>query len=247
MRQNLGAPLATLATEAPPAFSQLEFYDLPESSTLHIYWRALAAARYSKHTQYQLKRLLDVLGAGLLLVLLSPVMLLIAFAVKLTSRGPILFRQQRLMKDGDEFTLLKFRTMFDGADGMLDKVFHLNQANGPLFKAQSDPRVTKVGRLLRKTFLDELPQLVNVIRGEMSLVGPRPILAREVSDLPGRVAFRFAVPQGVTGPWQTSGYHKLTFDEQLAIERAYIESWSLRKDIGILLATLLVVVSRSGV
>jgi lipopolysaccharide/colanic/teichoic acid biosynthesis glycosyltransferase len=164
-------------------------------------------------------------------------MLVIALAIKFTSRGPILFRQQRLMKDGAEFTLLKFRTMVDGADGMLDKVFHLNQANGPLFKVQLDPRVTKVGRVLRKTFLDELPQLINVVRGEMSLVGPRPILRREVSELPGRVVFRFAVPQGITGPWQTHGHHKLTFDQQLAVERSYIETWSLAKDLVILLRT----------
>src|SRR5947209_3178059 len=180
-------------------------------------------ARYSRHTQYRVKRLLDLVVASFLLVLLSPLMLLIAAVIRLTSRGPILFRQRRLMKDGVEFTLLKFRTMVNGADGMLDQVFHLNNANGPLFKAHKDPRVTRVGRILRGSFLDELPQLINVVRGEMSLVGPRPILTREVADLPGRVVFRFAVPQGVTGPWQTNGHHKLTFDEQLAIERSYIE------------------------
>jgi lipopolysaccharide/colanic/teichoic acid biosynthesis glycosyltransferase len=224
----------------------LEFYDLPESSTLHLYWRALAAARYSRHTQYRLKRLLDLLAAGGLLVLLSPLMLLIALVVKLTSRGPVLFRQQRLMQDGVEFTLLKFRTMVDGADAMLDKVFILNEAKGPLFKLRKDPRVTRVGRFLRKSFLDELPQLINVVRGEMSLVGPRPILAREVSDLPGRVVFRFAVPQGITGPWQTHGHHKLTFDEQLAIERAYIQGWSLLKDLAILAQTVQLVLLRRG-
>ena len=235
-----------LATDTPVALTQLEFYDLPESSTLHIYWRALAMARYSRHTQYRVKRLLDLVVASLLLVLLSPVMLLIAITVKLTSRGPILFRQQRLMKDGEEFTLLKFRTMVNGADGMLDKVFHLNQANGPLFKTRKDPRVTKVGRVLRKTFLDELPQLINVVRGEMSLVGPRPILAREVSDLPARVVFRFAVPQGITGPWQTHGHHKLTFDEQLAVERSYIQSWSLLKDLAIVFQTIPLILLRRG-
>jgi lipopolysaccharide/colanic/teichoic acid biosynthesis glycosyltransferase len=184
--------------------------------------------------------------AGALLVVLSPVMLTIALVVKLTSRGPILFRQQRLMKDGEEFTLLKFRTMVDGADGMLDKVFHLNQANGPLFKSRRDPRVTRVGRVLRKTFLDELPQLMNVLRGEMSLVGPRPILAREVSELPGRVVFRFAVPQGITGPWQTHGHHRLSFEEQLNVERTYIQSWSLLKDLVILIQTTRLVLLRRG-
>ena len=181
-----------------------------------------------------------------LLTLLSPLLLAIAIAVKLTSRGPILFRQQRLMREGAEFTLLKFRTMVDGADAMLDKVFVLNEASGPLFKARKDPRLTGVGRILRKSFLDELPQLVNVVRGEMSLVGPRPILTREVSALPGRVAFRFAVPQGITGPWQTHGHHQVSFEEQLAIERAYIQGWSLWKDLGILLKTFQLVLFRRG-
>jgi lipopolysaccharide/colanic/teichoic acid biosynthesis glycosyltransferase len=236
----------TLSTEAPAALTQLQFYDLPESSTLHIYWRALAAARYSRHWQYRVKRLFDLVTASMLLVVLSPFMLLIALAIKVTSRGPILFRQPRLMKDGFEFTLLKFRTMVDGADGMLDKVFYLNEAKAPLFKVRKDPRVTRLGRVLRKTFLDELPQLINVVRGEMSLVGPRPILAREVSDLPGRVVFRFAVPQGVTGPWQTHGHHKLTFDQQLAIERTYIERWSLLGDLLILMQTVGLVLFRRG-
>jgi lipopolysaccharide/colanic/teichoic acid biosynthesis glycosyltransferase len=238
--------VATLATEVPPALAQLEFYDLPESSTLHIYWRALAAARYSRRTQYRIKRVIDLVVSGLLLVLLSPVFLLVAGVVRLTSRGPILFRQQRLMKNGEEFTLLKFRTMVDGADGMLDKVFHLNEANGPLFKAKKDPRVTKVGRVLRKTFVDELPQLINVLRGEMSLVGPRPILAREVGDLPGRVIFRLSVPQGITGPWQIAGHHKLTFDQQLAAEQRYIVHWSLWRDFAILLQTFRLVLLRRG-
>jgi lipopolysaccharide/colanic/teichoic acid biosynthesis glycosyltransferase len=236
----------TLSTEAPAALTQLEFYDLPESSTLHLYWRALAAARYSRHWQYRVKRVFDLVTASVLVVVLSPLMLLIALAIKASSKGPILFRQQRLMKDGVEFTLIKFRTMVDGADGMLDKVFYLNEAKGPLFKVRKDPRVTRLGRVLRNTFLDELPQLINVVRGEMSLVGPRPILAREISDLPGRVVFRFAVPQGVTGPWQTHGHHLLTFDEQLAVERSYIETWSLLGDLLILTQTVGLVLFRRG-
>jgi lipopolysaccharide/colanic/teichoic acid biosynthesis glycosyltransferase len=238
---------STLVTDAAPALSGLEFYDLPPTSTLHIYWRALSVAKFQKRTQYRIKRVVDVVVASFLLVLLSPLMLLIAIAIKLTSRGPVLFRQQRLMKDGIEFTLLKFRTMVDGADGMLDKVFHLNEASGPLFKVKRDPRVTGVGRVLRRTFLDELPQLINVVRGEMSLVGPRPILAREVSELPGRVAFRFAVPQGLTGPWQAKGHHKLTFEQQLLIERRYIEHWSLLGDLSILVQTFGLVLGLGGI
>lgn len=235
-----------LASEVPSALFQVEFFDLPDSSTLDVYWRAVGAALIHKRTQYRLKRVFDVVAATVLLVAMSPLMLVVAALIKLTSPGPVLFRQQRLMKDGIEFTLFKFRTMVDGADAMLDKVFHLNEANGPLFKARQDPRITKFGRFLRSTFLDELPQLVNVLRGEMSLVGPRPILAREVSDLPGRVVFRFAVPQGVTGPWQTHGHHKLTFDQQLAIERGYIEQWSISKDILILVQTIRLVIRGLG-
>ncbi len=238
--------MATLSTEATTALSQLEFYDLPPTSTLHIYWRAVAAARYSRRTQYRIKRLMDLIVAAVLLVLLSPLFAVVALLVRVTSRGPILFRQQRLMKNGHEFTLLKFRTMVDGADGMMDKVFQLNEAHGPLFKARKDPRVTRVGRILRKSFIDELPQLVNVLRGEMSLVGPRPILAREVADLPGRVIFRLSVPQGITGPWQIAGHHKLTFEQQLAAEQSYIVDWSIVRDLAILFQTLALVLLRRG-
>lgn len=219
---------------------------MPESSTLDLYWRAIGAAMFRKRFQYRTKRALDLIIAWVLLAVLSPLLLLIAALVKLTSRGPVFYRQQRLMKDGLEFRLFKFRTMVDGAEGMLDKVFHLNEANGPLFKVRRDPRVTKVGRFLRATFLDELPQLLNVVRGEMSLVGPRPCLAREISDIETSVIFRFAVPQGVTGPWQTHGHHKLTFEEQLKVEREYIENWSLKRDFQILLHTLPLVLGKRG-
>lgn len=201
---------------------------------------------FRKRFQYRLKRAFDLLMALVLLALLSAIFMLIAALVKLTSRGPVFYRQQRLMKDGREFRLLKFRTMVDGAEGMLDKVFHLNEASGPLFKVRRDPRVTKVGRFLRASFLDELPQLLNVVRGEMSMVGPRPCLAREISDIERSVIFRFAVPQGVTGPWQTHGHHKLTFEEQLKVERDYIENWSLRRDFQILLQTLPLVLGKRG-
>jgi len=197
--------------------------------------------------EYRFKRWLDIVVAGGLLILLSPLMLTIAVAVKVGSRGPILFRQQRLMQEGVEFTLFKFRTMVDGADAMLDKVFVLNEASAPLFKVRKDPRLTRVGCFLRKSFFDELPQLINVLRGEMSLVGPRPILTREISTLAGRAAFRFAVPQGITGPWQTQGHHRLSFEEQLAIERSYIANWSLRKDLAILLKTVHLVLFRHGI
>ena len=142
--------------------------------------------------------------------------------------------------------MLKFRTMVHGADGLLDDVFHLNQAKGPLFKSRADPRVTRVGRLLRATFLDELPQLVNILMGHMSFVGPRPCLVREADLMPDQAAARLSVPQGLTGPWQVNGHHALSFEEQMAVELEYIRGWWIGRDLGILARTIPLVVSRTG-
>jgi lipopolysaccharide/colanic/teichoic acid biosynthesis glycosyltransferase len=223
-----------------------QLYDLPDSSTLDVYWRAAGAAMVRKRVQYRIKRIFDFVVAGALLVLLSPLLLIIALAVKLTSPGPVLYRQQRLMKDWQEFTLLKFRTMVDGAEAMFDNVAALNEADGPLFKCRKDPRITPLGRILRATFLDELPQLINVLRGELSLVGPRPCLLREAGQMEQEMYFRFAVPQGITGPWQTNGYHALPFHDQLRVECNYVQSWSLRKDFAILLRTIPIVLRLQG-
>jgi len=194
-----------------------------------------------------MKRIFDLLASMLLLIGLSPLLLLIAVSIKLTSRGPILYKQQRLKQNGIEFTLLKFRTMVADADARLNQVLSLNQASGPLFKLRQDPRITRMGRILRCTFLDELPQLLNVLRGEMSLVGPRPILAREADQLEKQFLFRFAVPQGVTGPWQVNGHYRVTIDDQLRAERDYVGAWSLRKDFGILLRTIPLVLRKAGI
>ncbi len=220
---------------------------MPEASTLHIYLRALTAFRFHKRAQYRVKRLFDLMASILLLILLVPVFLLIAASIKLTSRGPVFYKQQRLKQNGIEFTLFKFRTMVSDADARLEQVFHLNQASGPLFKLRKDPRITRLGRVLRSTFLDELPQLVNVVRGDMSLVGPRPILAREAGEMEKQFLFRFAVPQGITGPWQISGHYALTIDDQLRAERDYVGAWSLRKDFAILLRTIPLVLGKAGI
>jgi lipopolysaccharide/colanic/teichoic acid biosynthesis glycosyltransferase len=230
------------------AFLDLDyrFYDLPEASTLDVYWKAATAAVIGKRSQYRIKRLFDFCVALALLVLVSPLMLVIAVAIKLTSRGPVFYKSHRLMQDWQEFTLLKFRTMVDGADAMLEKVVLLNEASGPLFKCRRDPRITPLGRILRAGFLDELPQLINVLRGELSLVGPRPCLLREASQMEQEMYFRFAVPQGVTGPWQTNGYHALPFNDQLRVEGDYVQSWSLAKDLAILLRTIPIVLRLQG-
>ncbi|MDP9325246.1 MAG: sugar transferase [Candidatus Dormibacteraeota bacterium] len=194
-----------------------------------------------------LKRSSDIAVALIGIVVLSPVWLAIAAAVKLSSPGPVLYRQPRLMQGGRVFTMYKFRTMVDGAEALLNSVSHLNQASGPLFKSRDDPRVTAVGRFLRRHYLDELPQFLNVLKGNMSLVGPRPCLRNEEALHREALAFRFAVPQGMTGPWQINGHHGITFEEQLRVEREYVESWSLLRDVGIMARTLLIVMRRTGI
>jgi len=215
-------------------------------TTLEVYWRAALARTVQRHLQYQIKRLIDVLAATVLLLVLSPIWLLIMMAVKLSGPGPVFYRQRRIGRDWQEFTLLKFRTMVDGADGMRQQVASLNEANGPLFKARNDPRITPLGRILRRTFLDEVPQLINVLRGQMSLVGPRPCLPEEVAQIEEAMYFRFAVPQGITGPWQTNGYHALPLRDQLGVELDYVKHWSLARDVSILVRTIPIVVGRRG-
>jgi lipopolysaccharide/colanic/teichoic acid biosynthesis glycosyltransferase len=225
--------------------SSIQADDLFET-TLEVYWRAALARSVQHRVQFGIKRLVDLVLATLMLLLLSPVCLAIAIAIKLTSSGPVLYRQRRVGKDWQEFTLLKFRTMVEGADTMRDSVAALNQANGPLFKARNDPRVTAVGRIIRSIFLDEVPQLINVIRGDMSLVGPRPCLAEEIATIEEAMYFRFAVPQGITGPWQTNGYHALPFRDQLAVELDYVQGWSLTRDLSILARTIPIVIKHRG-
>ena len=189
------------------------------------------------------KRAVDFGVSAVVLIMLAPVLVVVALAIKLTSPGPVLYRQTRLGAGGKPFTLLKLRTMVDGAHDMREQVIHLNSATGPLFKAQGDPRLTPVGRILRRCFFDELPQLINVLRGEMSLVGPRPCLPSESALM---ADFRFDAPQGVTGPWQVNGHHALTWEQQTQVELRYVRDWSLAGDFAILFRTLTLVVRLRG-
>lgn len=194
-----------------------------------------------------LKRLADVLVAGASLVLLSPLLLLIALIVRLTSRGPVLFRQVRCGVNGRRFTLLKFRTMVADAEQRLSTVAHLNEINGPAFKARHDPRATRVGRVLRRLSLDELPQLLNVLAGDMSLVGPRPPLPDEVARYERWQRRRLSMKPGLTGLWQVSGRTRLDdFNRWIALDLAYIDQWSLWLDLKILLKTVPAVLSTRG-
>lgn len=197
------------------------------------------------------KRSVDIVFAALALVMLSPLMALIALLVRLTSPGPVLFRQTRVGRDGRLFTMLKFRTMTSGCSDELhrDYVRQLLSDNPPpstasnqLFKLGNDPRCTRIGRFLRRTSIDELPQLLNVLRGDMSLVGPRPVLPWEAKLLQDRYADRFHVSQGITGLWQTSGRSTLTMRQALDLDLAYVARCGMLLDLRILLKTALVVV-----
>jgi exopolysaccharide biosynthesis polyprenyl glycosylphosphotransferase len=193
------------------------------------------------------KRLIDLLVSVLGLVVLSPLLLLTALLIKLTSRGPVLFRQVRCGLNGRHFTLLKFRTMVDGADAQLPSIAHLNEVNGPAFKSRRDPRVTPVGRVLRRLSIDELPQLVNVLLGHMSLVGPRPPLPEEVARYERWQLRRLSMKPGLTGLWQVSGRAGLDdFNRWIALDLAYIDQWSLWLDVKILLKTIPAVLSTEG-
>ncbi|HIC88075.1 MAG TPA: undecaprenyl-phosphate glucose phosphotransferase, partial [Anaerolineae bacterium] len=184
-----------------------------------------------------MKRLMDVTIASTGLILLAPLMLLLAIAIRLDSPGPVLFRQTRVGKDGKHFSLYKFRSMVHGAERERERLRALNEATGPVFKIRDDPRITRIGRLLRRTSLDELPQLYNVLRGEMSLVGPRPALPEEVAQYREWHKKRLAVTPGLTGLWQVSGRSDLTFDEMMLLDIYYAENWSPALDIRIILRT----------
>jgi exopolysaccharide biosynthesis polyprenyl glycosylphosphotransferase len=194
-----------------------------------------------------LKRLQDLTVSTLGIATTAPLLPLIALAIKVGSRGPVLFQQERCGLNGRRFTLFKFRTMYKGADRKLDEVAHLNEVEGPAFKARRDPRVTPVGRLLRRLSLDELPQLINVLKGDMSLVGPRPPLPEEVVRYERWQRRRLSMKPGLTGLWQVSGRAGLDdFNRWTAIDLAYIDQWSLWLDLKILLKTIPAVLSTRG-
>ncbi|MGW5238149.1 sugar transferase [Monashia sp. NPDC004114] len=193
-----------------------------------------------------LKRMFDVLGGSLLLVLSSPLLLVVALTIKLHDRGPVLFRQIRVGRDGELFECLKFRSMMVDAEARLNAVAHLNQTDGVLFKAQSDPRITTVGRVIRRYSIDELPQLVNVITGHMSLVGPRPALPSEVRQYAPDMKRRLRVRPGMTGLWQVSGRSDLSWDDAVRLDLYYVDNWSIVQDLSILLRTIRAVVASRG-
>jgi exopolysaccharide biosynthesis polyprenyl glycosylphosphotransferase len=184
------------------------------------------------------KRAFDLVLASLGTLLLAPLWGMVALAIRLDSPGPILFRQGRIGRDGKCFTFYKFRSMVQGAEAAADQLRTLNEASGPLFKIKDDPRCTRVGRFIRRTSIDELPQLINVLRGDMSLVGPRPGLPSEVAQYQEWHRRRLEIVPGMTGLWQVSGRSNLTFDEMVMLDIYYGENWSLGTDARILLRTV---------
>jgi exopolysaccharide biosynthesis polyprenyl glycosylphosphotransferase len=197
--------------------------------------------------QLVLKQLIDVCGSAMLLLAASPLLLIVALLIKLDSPGPVFFRQERVGLHKRRFQLLKFRTMVDGADRQQPLLEHLNEADGPVFKIKDDPRMTRLGRFLRRFSIDELPQLCNVLKGEMSLVGPRPLPVRDVE----RIAVqwhkrRLSMKPGVTCLWQVNGRSDVGFEHWVQMDLEYIDTWTLGLDLKILLRTIPTVLKGAG-
>ena len=193
-----------------------------------------------------IKRLMDILGSAIALTVSSPVLLILAVLVKLTSKGPVIYRQVRCGLYGRKFVLYKFRSMCEGAEDVLWEIKHLNEMDGPVFKMRNDPRVTPLGRILRKSSLDEWPQFWNVLKGDMSLVGPRAPLPEEVKEYTRWQRRRLSVKPGITCLWQVSGRNEIDFQEWMKLDLFYIDHWSLLLDLKILLRTFPVVLLGKG-
>jgi exopolysaccharide biosynthesis polyprenyl glycosylphosphotransferase len=199
----------------------------------------VASGNGTEGWQLLLKRILDVAGSLGLLIILSPVFLIVALLIKLTSIGPVFFAQKRVGINKRQFTMYKFRTMVPAAESMQEKLAHLNEMSGPVFKIKDDPRITPIGQFLRKTSIDELPQLFNVLKGDMSLVGPRAMSVRDYQffneDWQRR---RFSVPPGITCLWQILGRNTIPFEQWMILDMQYIDGWSLWLDLKILALTI---------
>jgi exopolysaccharide biosynthesis polyprenyl glycosylphosphotransferase len=201
-----------------------------------------------RHRPFQraLKRLFDIAASFVTLAFLSPLMVGVALAVKLTSRGPILFRQPRVGQHGQTFHMLKFRSMVANAEELKARLMAFNEQSGPVFKMARDPRVTSIGRFIRKYSIDELPQLINILRGEMSIVGPRPPVPSEVAKYEAWQRRRLSVRPGLTCVWQVSGRNETSFEEWMYLDMQYIDHWSLAQDFELILKTVPVVLSGRG-
>jgi exopolysaccharide biosynthesis polyprenyl glycosylphosphotransferase len=192
------------------------------------------------------KRVFDLVVAGFITLLVSPVLIVISVLIKLDSPGPVFFRQERMGRDGRTFHIFKFRSMKVGAERLRNELEALNEYSGPMFKIKKDPRLTRVGPWLRKWSLDELPQLLNVLRGEMSLVGPRPLWIEEAKQCTGWTQKRLNIMPGITGLWQVLGRSDIPFDEMVKLDYMYVTKWSLSWDVKLLLETIPAVLEKRG-
>ena len=199
-----------------------------------------------KPRQLLAKRIFDMAASGFALAMLSPLLLVVAVIIKLTSRGPVLFKQRRSGLHGRPFHMLKFRSMVINAEELKARLMAFNEHTGPVFKMQNDPRITRVGRFIRKFSIDELPQLLNVLRGEMSIVGPRPPIPSEVEKYEPWQRRRLSVPPGLTCVWQVSGRNQISFEEWMYLDMQYIDHWSLKGDLRLILKTVPVVITGKG-
>lgn len=232
------ANISSIATLAlPPASPQAPSAQVIETQPL---------ASATPWAQRAGKRALDIILSGLGLLILAPLLLLVALIVRLDSPGAPVYTQRRVGLRGQNFTMLKFRSMRQDADQIRAELLELNQGAGPLFKLTHDPRITRVGRWLRVTSIDELPQLANVFRGQMSLVGPRPALPEEVASYDDAALGRLEVKPGLTGLWQVSGRSDLDWEQSLALDLQYVERWSVAGDIALLGRTVGAVATRRG-
>lgn len=186
------------------------------------------------------KRFIDIFCSGLGIILLSPVFIIVGTIIKLDSKGPVIFSQKRVGKDGKEFKMYKFRSMVVNAEELKKKLMHQNEMSGPMFKMKDDPRITKIGKFIRKTSIDELPQLINVLKGEMSLVGPRPSLPKEVAEFEPWMMRRLDVKPGLTCYWQVSGRNNIDFDDWMKLDLKYVEDRSIKLDIKLIFKTFFV-------
>ena len=220
-----------------PGLSGIDFRRVRTTSIGYQPLLEMSAPTLSR-LQAGIKRAFDIAVAGLIAVLSAPVLALIALGIRLEDRGPVLFRQVRVGRDGVEFEILKFRTMVVDAEARLAELAAANERRGPLFKMEHDPRITRIGRFLRATSLDELPQIFNVLGGTMSLVGPRPALPKEVAEFPAELNARHRVRPGITGLWQVEARDNPSFDAYLRLDLYYVRNWSLPLDLLIMLGTL---------
>ena len=223
---------ARLAKSKVSSYGDLSVIDLYTSPTMS--WQLLV------------KRLLDLIVSLVVLVFLFPLLVVVALLIKMTSSGPVFFRQKRVGYNGRLFTCLKFRTMVENAEQLKDSLAAKNEMGGPVFKIKNDPRATRVGNILRKMSIDELPQFINVLKGDMSLVGPRPPVPEEVTKYDLKDRRRLSMRPGITCLWQVKGRNAIPFEKWMELDREYIDQWSLWLDLKILVKTIPAIIRGSG-